>query len=170
MADGRSSSPMTARRASKSSVKGHPKSTVDDAPSGLEILLRQKVEHVEADKRMQQINQGVIKVPDSLGGKSITENRLDCLDNCLSQVESYLEMIVNRLCSEPPSQDRYRPREEISYETFPGKKRKIEPKNDYVSDDDRVSVMASDEFEEAEEEALPQEDYASRVFNPRAYR
>ena len=161
LADGRSSSPMTARRASKSSVKGHPKSTVDDAPSGLEILSRQKVEHVEADERMQQINQGVIKVPDSLGGKSITENRLDCLDNRLSQVESYLEMIVNRLCSEPPSRDRYRPREEISYETSPGKKRKIEPENDYVSDDDRVSVMASDEFEEAEEEALPQEDYAS---------
>ena len=35
-----------------------------------------------------------------------------------------------------------------------------------VSDDDRVSVMASDEFEEAEEEAQPQQDYASRVFNP----
>ena len=66
----------------------------------------------------------------------------------------------------PPSQDRYRPREEISYETSPRKKRKIEPKNDYVSDDDRVSVMASHEFEEAEEEAQPQQDYASRVFNP----
>ena len=89
---------------------------------------------------MQQINQGVIKVPDSLGGKSITENRLDCLDNRLIQVESYLEMIANKLCSEPPSQDRYRPGEEISYETSPGKKRKIEPENDYVSDDDRVSV------------------------------
>ena len=166
MADGRSSSPMTARRASKRSVEGYPKSTVDDTPTGLEILSRQKVKHVEADERMQQINQGVIKVPDSLGGKSITENRLDCLDNCLIQVESYLEMIANKLYSEPPSQDRYRPREEISYETSPRKKRKIEPENDYVSDDDRVSVMASDEFEEAEEEAQPQEDYASRVFNP----
>ena len=29
-----------------------------------------------------------------------------------------------------------------------------------------VSVMASDEFEEAEEEAQPQQDYASRVVNP----
>ena len=115
---------------------------------------------------MQQINQGVIKVPDSLGRKSITENRLDCLDNHLIQVESYLEMIANKLCSEPPSQDRYKPREEISYETSPRKKRKIEPENDYISDDDRVSVMASDEFEEAEEEAQPQQDYASRVFNP----
>ena len=115
---------------------------------------------------MQQINQGVIKVPDSLGGKSVTENRLDCLDNRLIQVESYLEMIANKLCSEPPSQDRYRPREEISYEISPRKKRKIEPENDYVSDDDRVSVMASDEFEEVEEEAQPQQDYASRVFNP----
>ena len=77
-------------------------------------------------------------------------------------------MTANKLCSELPSQtqDRYRPREEISYETSPGKKRKIEPKNGYVSDDDRVSVMASDEFEEAEEEAQPQQDYASRVFNP----
>ena len=166
MADGRSSSPMTARMASKRSVEGYPKSTVDDAPTGLEILLRQKVKHVEADERMQQINQGVIKVPDSLGGKSITENRLDCLDNRFIQVESYLEMIANKLCSEPPSQDRYRPREEISYETSPRKKRKIEPENDYVSDNDRVSVMASDEFEEAEEEAQPQQDYASRVFNP----
>ena len=166
MADGRSSLPMTARRASKHSVEGYPKSTVDDAPTGLEILSRQKVKHVEADDRMQQINQGVIKVPDSVGGKSITENRLDCLDNRLIQVESYLEMIANKLCSEPPSQDRYRPREETSYETSPRKKRKIEPENDYVSGDDRVSVMASDEFEEAEEEAQPQQDYASRVFNP----
>ena len=166
MADGRSSLPMTTRRASKRSVEGYPKSTVDDAPTGLEILSRQKVKHVEADERMQQINQGVIKVPDSVGGKSITENRLDCLDNRLIQVESYLEMIANKLCSEPPSQDRYRPREETSYETSPRKKRKIEPENDYVSDDDRVSVMASDEFEEAEEEAQPQQDYASRVFNP----
>ena len=81
MADGRSSSPMTARRASKRSVEGYPKSTADDAPTGLEILSRQKVKHVEAHERMQQINQGVIKVPDSSGGKSITENRLDCLDN-----------------------------------------------------------------------------------------
>ena len=89
MADGRSSLPMTARRASKRSVEGYPKSTVDDAPTGLEILSCQKVKHVEADERMQQINQGVIKVPDSLGGKSITENRLDCLDNRLIQVESY---------------------------------------------------------------------------------
>ena len=165
-ADGCSSLPMTARRASIRSVEGYPKSTVDDAPTGLEILSCQKVKHVEADERMQQINQGVIKVPDSLGGKSITENRLDCLDNRLIQVESYLEMIANKLCSEPPSQDRYRPREETSYETSPRKKRKIEPENDFVSDDDRVSVMASDEFEEAEEEAQPQQDYASRVFNP----
>ena len=157
---------MTARRASKHSVEGYPKSTVDDVPTGLEILSRQKVKHVEADERMQEINQGVIKVPDSLGGKSITENRLDCLDNRLIQVESYLEMIANKLCSEPPSQDRYKPREEISYETSPRKKRKIEPENDYVPDDDRVSVMASDDFEEAEEEAQPQQDYASRVFNP----
>ena len=166
MADGRSSLPMTARRASKRSVEGYPKSTVDDAPTGLEIVSRHKVKHVEADERMQQISQGVVKLPDSLGGKSITENRLDCLDNCLIQVESYLEMIANKLCSEPPSQDRYRPREETSYETSPRKKRKIEPENDYVYDDDRVSVMASDEFEEAEEEAQPQQDYASRVFNP----
>ena len=165
MADRHSSSPMMARRASKRSVEGYPKSTVDDAPTGLEILSRQKVKHVEADERMQQINQGVIKVANSLGGKSITENRLDCLDNRLIQVESYLEMIANKLCSEPPSHDRYRPGEEISYETSPRKKRKIKPENDYVSDDDRVSVMASVEFEEAEE-AQPQQDYASRVFNP----
>ena len=64
MADRRSSSTMTARRASKHSVEGYPKSTVDDAPTGLQILSHQKVKHVEADERMQQINQEVIKVPD----------------------------------------------------------------------------------------------------------
>ena len=69
MADGRSSLPVTTRRASKHSVEGYPKSTVNDAPSGLEILSRQKVKHVEADERMQQINQGVLKVPNSLRGK-----------------------------------------------------------------------------------------------------
>ena len=100
MADGHSSSPMMARRASKCSVEGYPKSTVDDVPTGLQILSHQKVKHVEADERMQQINQGVIKVPDNLGGKSITENRLDWLDNHLIQVESYLEMIANKLCNE----------------------------------------------------------------------
>ena len=31
---------------------------------------------------------------------------------------------------------------------------------------DRLSVMASDEFDEAEEEAQPQEDYSSGIFNP----
>ena len=61
-------------------------------------------------------------------------------------------------------------REEISNETSPRKKRKIEPENNYVSDDDRVPVMASDEFEEAEEEAQPQEDHASRVFNPELFK
>ena len=50
MVDGHSSSPMTARRASKHSVEGYPKSTVDDAPTGLEILSHQKVKHVEADE------------------------------------------------------------------------------------------------------------------------
>ena len=71
MADGRSSSPMTARKVSKRSVEGYPRSTVDDAPTGLEILSRQKVKHVEADEWMQQINQGAIKVPDSLGGSQL---------------------------------------------------------------------------------------------------
>ena len=56
MANMRSSSPMTARRASKHSVEGYPKSTEDDAPTGLEILSRQKVKHVEADEQMQQTN------------------------------------------------------------------------------------------------------------------
>ena len=71
MADRRSPSPMTARRASKRSVEGYPKSTVDDVTTGLEILSRQKVKHVEADERMQQINQGVKKVPNSLGGSQL---------------------------------------------------------------------------------------------------
>ena len=58
---------MTARRASKRSVEGCPKLTEDDTLTGLEILLCQKVKHVEVDERSQQINQGMIKVPDSLG-------------------------------------------------------------------------------------------------------
>ena len=53
----------------------------------------------------------------------------------------------------------------MSNETSLRKTRKIEPQNDYVSDDDRVSVMASDEFDDSEEEAQPQEDYSSRIFN-----
>ena len=134
--------------------------------TGFEILLHQKVEHVEADEQTQPTDQGVIKDLDSIGEKSIAENRLDCLDNCLIQVNSYLEMIPTRLCNEPPSQNRYRPREETSSETSPRKKRKIKPQNDYVSNDDRVSVMVTDEFDEAEEEAQPQEDYSSRIFNP----
>ena len=73
-------------------------------------------------------------------------------------------MIATRLSNEPPSQDRFWPREEMSNETSPRKKRKIEPQN--VSDDDRVSVMAGDEFDEAEEEVQPPEDYSSRIFNP----
>ena len=48
----------------------------------------------------------------------------------------------------------------------PRKRRRIQPQNDHVSDDDRVSVMASDKFDEAEEEAQPQEDYSSTLFNP----
>ena len=112
----------------------------------------------------------MIKDPDSLGGKSITENRLDCLDSRSIQVENYLEMIAIRLCNDPLSQDRHRhgprARGEMSNKTSPTKRRRIEPQNDYVSDDDGVSVMASDEFDEAEEEAQPQEDYSSRIFNP----
>ena len=54
----------------------------------------------------------------------------------------------------------------MSNETSPRKRRKIEPQNDHVSDDDRVSVMAGDDFEESEEDAQLQEDYSSRIFNP----
>ena len=39
--------------------------------------------------------------------------------------------------------------------TSPTKRRWIQPQNGHVSDDDRVQVMASDEFDEAEEEAQP---------------
>ena len=140
----------------------------NDGCKGFEILAHQESEHLESDKQMQATDQGVIKDPDSLGEKSITENRFDCLYSCLIQVESYLEMIVTRLCNDPPSQDRHGPwaRGEMSNETSPGKKRKIQPQNDYDSDDDRISVVASDEFGEAEEEAQPQEDYSSRIFNP----
>ena len=79
-------------------------------------------------------------------------------------------MIVTRLCDDLPSQDKHgiraRAREETLKETSPRKRRRIQPQNDHVSDDDRVSVMASDEFDEAEEEAQPQEDYSFRIFNP----
>ena len=49
---------MTARRASKRSVEGCPKLTEDDVLTGLQILLCQKVKHVEVDEQPQQINQG----------------------------------------------------------------------------------------------------------------
>ena len=79
-------------------------------------------------------------------------------------------MIVTRLCDDLPSQDKHgiraRAREETLKETSPRKRRRIQPQNDHVSDDDRVSVMASDEFDEAEEEAQPQEDCSFRIFNP----
>ena len=118
----------------------------------------------------QPTGQGLIKDPDSFGGKSNTESRLDGLDNHLIQVENYLEMIATRLCNDLPSQDKHgiraRGREETLKETTPRKRRRIQPQNDHVSDDDRVSVIASDEFDEAEEEAQPQEDYSSRIFNP----
>ena len=69
-------------------------------------------------------------------------------------------MIATRLCNDLPSKDKYeiRAREETLKETSPRRRRRIQPQNDHVSDDDRVSVMASDEFDEAEEEAQPQED------------
>ena len=74
----------------------------------------QQCEHLEPGEQTQPTDQGVIKYPDSMGGGSITENRLDCLDNGLIQVESYLEMIATGLCNDPPSQDRYRPTREMS--------------------------------------------------------
>ena len=77
-------------------------------------------------------------------------------------------MIATGLCNDLPSQDKHgiRAREETLKETSPRKRKRIQPQNDHVSDDDRVSVMASDEFDKAEEEAQPQEDYSSRIFNP----
>ena len=77
-------------------------------------------------------------------------------------------MIATRLCNDLPSQDKHgiRAREETLKETSPRKRKRIQPQNECVSDDGRVSVMASDEFDEAEEEAQPQEDYSSRIFNP----
>ena len=98
-------------------------------------------------------------------GKSSTEYRLDSLDSRLIQVENCLEIIATRLCNDLPSQDKHgiRAREETLKETSPRKRRRIQPQNDHVFDDDRVSVMASDEFDEAEEEAQPQEDYSSIV-------
>ena len=47
-----------ARRASKRSVEGYPKSTVDGTPTGLEILSRQKVKHVEADSECSRLTRG----------------------------------------------------------------------------------------------------------------
>ena len=77
-------------------------------------------------------------------------------------------MIATRLCNDLPSQDKHgiRARKEMLNETSPRKRRRIQPQNDHVSDDDRVLVMASDEFDKAEEAAQPQEDYSSRIFNP----
>ena len=69
--DVRSCSPMMVARAIKHCVEGNPKSTEDNAPTGFEILSCQKSKHLEPDEQMQPIDQGVIKDPDSIGGKSI---------------------------------------------------------------------------------------------------
>ena len=116
---------------------------------------------------MQPTGQGVIKNPDSVGVKSITDYRLDGLDSHLIQVENYLEMIATRLCNDLPSQDKHgvRAREETLSETSPGREGGFNLKM-IMSLMMTVSVMASDEFGEAEEEAQPQEDYSSRIFNP----
>ena len=76
-------------------------------------------------------------------------------------------MIATRLCNDLPSQDKHgiRGSKETLNETSP-RKRRIQPQNDHVSDDDRVSVMTSDEFDKADEEAQSQEDHSSRIFNP----
>ena len=55
----------------------------------------------------QPTGQGLIKDPDSFGGKSNTESRLDGLDNHSIQVENYLEMIATRLCNDLPLQDKH---------------------------------------------------------------
>ena len=142
MTDGQSGSPRRSARAIKRYVEGIPKSTENKALTGFEILSHQKSEHLELDEQLQPTGQGVIKNPDSVGGKSITEYRIDGLDSRLIQVENYLEMIATRLCNDLPSQDKHeiRAREETLNETSPRKRRRIQPQNDHVSDDDRVSL------------------------------
>ena len=72
-------------------------------------------------------------------------------------------MIATRLFNDPSSQDTgIGLGEKCQMKHRLGRKERLNP----VSDDDRVSVMASDKFDEAEEEAQPQEDYSSRIFNP----
>ena len=119
-------SPVSQRsaRAIKCYVEGIPKSTENKALAGFEILSHQKSEHLELEEQMQLTGQGVIKNPNSVGGKSITDYRLDGLDSCLIQVENYLEMIVTRLCNDLPSQDKHgiRAREETLNETSPRKR------------------------------------------------
>ena len=168
MTDGPSSLPRKSARAIKCFVEDIPKSTENKATAGFEILPCQKSEHLELDEQMQPTGQEVMKGPNSLGGKSSTEYRLDSLDSHLIQVENYLEMIATRLCNDLPSKDKQgiRATEETLNETSPRKRKRIQPQNDHVSDDDRVSVMATDEFDKAEEEAQPHEDYSSRIFNP----
>ena len=86
LTDGQSSSPRRSARVIKRHEEGIPKSTENKASAGFEILSRQKSEHLELDKQTQPTGQGVIKSPDSIGGKSITEYRLDGLDSRLIQV------------------------------------------------------------------------------------
>ena len=57
------SSPMKGRRAIKRCAEGNPKSTEDEAPTVFEMLSRQKVEHLEPNKR-SQLTRGLIKDPD----------------------------------------------------------------------------------------------------------
>ena len=58
MADGRSSLPMTARRVSKCSVEGYPKSTVDDAPTGLEIYRVRKLSMLRKINECSRLTRG----------------------------------------------------------------------------------------------------------------
>ena len=90
LTDRQSGSPRRSARAIKCYIEGIPKSTENKTLEGFEILSRQKSEHLELEEQTQPTGQGVIKNPDSVGGKSITDYRLDSLDSHLIQVENYL--------------------------------------------------------------------------------
>ena len=68
--DGLSSSPRRSARVIKHYVEDIPKSTENKALAGFENLSRQKSEHLEFDEQTQPTDQGVIKNPNSVGGKS----------------------------------------------------------------------------------------------------
>ena len=109
LTDGQSSSPRRLARAIKRYVEGIPKSKEIRHRQVSKFYCIRRVSILSLTSKRKPTGHGVIKNPDNVGGKSITEYRLDGLDSRLIQVENYLEMIATtcRLCDDLASQDKH---------------------------------------------------------------